>query len=138
MNKSYDTQTKIPVSEPIIPKKAYAYIKECLDGGWISSQGRFIPAFEKKFAAYIGRKKAITTTSGTAALHLALASLKLKKDDEVILPTFTMIAPLLAVLYVGATPVLVDCEPDTWNINVSQVEEKITKKTKAIVAVHIY
>ncbi len=129
---------RIPVCEPIIPKKAFTYINSCLKTGWVSSQGTFITSFEKKFAHYLNMKFAASTTSGTSALHLALASLGITKDDEVIISTFTMIAPVFAILYVGAKPVFVDCKKDTWNMNIDQIESRITKKTKAIIAVHIY
>lgn len=128
----------IPVSKPIISPKALSYISDCVKSGWVSSQGPYVTKFEESFANYLGVKYAITTTSGTSALHLALAALNIDKDDEVIVPTFTMIAPIFAVLYVGAKPVLIDSDLDTWNMDVSRIEKKITKKTKAIMVVHIY
>lgn len=128
----------IPVSKPIIFAKSSKYLNECINSGWISSQGPFVKKFERSFANYLGVKHAISTTSGTTALHLALVALGIKKNDEVIVPTFTMIAPVFAILYTGATPVFVDSDLDTWNMNVSEIERKITKKTKAILVVHIY
>ncbi|MBI2020019.1 DegT/DnrJ/EryC1/StrS aminotransferase family protein [Candidatus Daviesbacteria bacterium] len=128
----------IPVSKPIIPKNAERNLLECLKTGWVSSVGPFINLFEESFAKYLGISFAITSTSGTASLHLALAALNIGKGDEVIVPTFTMIAPVFAVLYVGAKPVLVDSDLDTWNMDTSLIEKKITKKTKAILVVHIY
>lgn len=128
----------IPVSKPIIAKNASKYLMECLDSGWVSSSGPYVAEFEQKFAQYLNVKYAVTTTSGTASIHLSLAALNIGKDDEVIVPAFTMIAPVFAILYTGAEPVLVDGELQTWNIDISQIEKKITKKTKAIIAVHTY
>jgi len=128
----------IPVCEPLLGKKEIEYVLDCLKTNWISSKGRYIEEFEEKFAHYCGRKYGISTTSGTTALHLALASLGIGPGDEVILPAFTMIATAFAVVYTGAKPVLVDAEPGTWNIDVNRIEEKITKKTKAVMPVHIY
>lgn len=128
----------VPVNEPVITPEAKKFVMEALDSGWVSSAGPFIDAFEKEFADYIGVRHAITVTSGTAALHLALLSLGIGPGDEVIVPDFTMIASVFAVLYTGATPVFVDIERDTYNMDVSLLEKKITKKTKAIMPVHIY
>lgn len=128
----------IPVNEPLISKNALKYVSDCVKTGWISSSGKYIKQFEDNFAKFIGVKHAITTTSGTTALHLALASLNIKKGDEVILPTQTMMASAVAVVYTGATPIFVDVERDTWNMDVEKIEKLITKKTKAIMPVHIY
>lgn len=128
----------IPVNEPLIAKNALAYVSDCIKTGWISSAGSYIERFEKKFAKFLGVRYAITTTSGTASLHLALATLGIGKGDEVILPDHTMFACAVSVIYTGAKPVVVDVERDTWNMNVSQIEKKITKRTKAIMPVHIY
>jgi len=129
---------KIPICTPTLGGKEWKYLKECIDTNWISSKGKFINEFEKKFADYIGMKYGVTTTSGTTAIHLALASLGIKKGDEIIIPAFTMIGSVYPIIYCGATPVLVDSELETWNIDVSKIEEKITKNTKAIMVVHIY
>ena len=128
----------IPVNEPVISKEAKANVLAALDSGWLSSAGPFVKQFEKEFAEYLGVKHAITATSGTAALHLALLSLGIGKDDEVIVPAFTMAASWMAVLYVDAKPVFVDCELETFNIDPQKIELKITPKTKAIMPVHIY
>lgn len=128
----------IPVNEPFISKNAVKYVSDCVKTGWISSSGKYIEIFEKKFAQFIGTKHAITTTSGTTALHLALISLGIKKGDEVIIPSHTMMASAAAVVYTGATPVFVDVERNTWNMDVTKVERLITKNTKAIMPVHIY
>lgn len=128
----------IPVNEPIMPSRAREYLIECIDTGWISAQGRFVRLFEEAFAEYLGVKHAITTTSGTTALHLALAALGIGSGDEVIIPTLTMVATANAVVYTGAQLVLVDSEPLTGNLDVNQVEEKISPRTKAILPVHLY
>jgi perosamine synthetase len=128
----------IPVCEPLLTGKELAYVEECLRTNWISSKGRFITEFEEQFASYCGAKHGIATTSGTSALHLALATLGIGRGDEVIVPVFTMAACIFAVLYTGATPVLVDADPDTWTMDVGQIESKVTPRTRAIMPVHIY
>jgi len=128
----------IPVSEPRLGERELDYIKECIKTGWISSAGRFIEEFEQRWAAYCGMKYGIAVSSGTAALQVAVGCLGLKADDEVIMPTFTIISCALAVIYAGGKPVLVDSEPKTWTMDVSKIEEKITERTKAIMPVHIY
>ena len=128
----------IPVCTPLIGKREATYVMNCLRDNWISSAGRYLDLFEKRFSEYCGKKYGIATTNGTAALHLALAALGIGPGDEVIMPSFTIASTAFATIYCGAKPVLVDSEPDTWNINISQIEKKITKKTKAIMPVHIY
>ncbi len=128
----------IPVCEPTLGGNEQKYVLDCLQSNWISSAGKYIPVFEEKFAAECGCRYGISCCNGTIALHLALAALGLGPGDEVILPTFTMIATINAVTYVGATPVLVDSEPCTWNMDVDQVAAKITPRTKAIIPVHTY
>jgi perosamine synthetase len=128
----------IPVCEPLTEEKELQYVTDCLKTNWISSLGKYIGEFEQQFASYCGCKYGVTTSSGTTALHLALASLGIGRGDEVIVPTFTMAATVFAIVYTGATPVLVDSEPETWNIDITRIEEKITKKTRAIMPVHIY
>ena len=132
------TRIKIPVCEPKLGEKELEYIIDCVRSTWISSKGEYIKQFEEEFSKYCGAKYGITTTSGTTALHLALVCLGIGKDDEVIIPAFTMIATANAVVYTGAKPVLVDSEPYTWNIDVNKIEEKVTEKTKAIMVVHTY
>ncbi len=128
----------IPVNQPVISAGAKRYAQECLETAWISSAGSFVPRFEEAFARYIGMPHAIAVSSGTAALHLALLASGIREGDEVIVPAFTMIAPVFAVLYTGATPVFVDCTLDTFNLDVTQIERKITSRTKAIIAVHLF
>jgi perosamine synthetase len=128
----------IPVNEPLLDGNEKKYLLECIDTGWISSEGPFINEFEKKFASRIGRKHAIAVSNGTAAIDAAIEALEIGKDDEVIMPTFTIISCVGQIIRNGATPVFIDCSPNTWNMDVSQIEEKINKKTKAIMVVHIY
>ncbi len=128
----------IPVSEPLISKEAKENIIKAVNTGWISSSGKFIDKFEKKYAEKFKTKYAISVSSGTAALHVALLSLGVGKGDEVIVPAFTMAASWMAVMYTGAKPVFVDCELETYNIDVNKIKEKITVRTKAIMPVHIY
>ena len=128
----------IPVCEPALLGNEKKYVLDAIETGWISSAGKYIPAFENAFAKYCGVKHGIAVTNGTIALHLALVALGIGKGDEVIIPDFTMIASAFAVCYTGAVPVFVDAEPETWNIDTTKIEEKITKRTKAIMPVHIY
>jgi perosamine synthetase len=128
----------IPVNEPHIGEQEMAYVRECLETGWISSTGRFIDRFESEFAAYCGMKHGVAVANGTVALELAVASLGFGVGDEIIMPTFTIISCAQAAVYNGATPVLVDSDPETWCMDVSQVESRITPRTRAIMPVHIY
>lgn len=129
----------IPVCEPKLDGNELKYVSECIKTGWISSTGgKYIKKFEDGFARCCGTKYAVSCVNGTAALHLALTALGIGKGDEVIIPTFTMIATPNAVTYLGARPVLIDSEPVTWNIDPEEIEGKITKKTKAIIVVHTY
>ena len=128
----------IPVNTPKIFKQDKINIKKCLDTGWISSEGNFVKNFEKKFSKYINRKYAIAVSSGTAALEIAIKCLNLKKNDEVIIPTFSIIATALCVIKLGLKPVLVDSGLESWNMLPDQVLDKISKKTKAIIITHIY
>ena len=114
------------------------YLQECIDTGWISSDGAFVKRFENEFGSYIGKKYAIAVTNGTSALEVALFAAGVKEGDEVILPSFTIISCAVAIIRLGAKPVLVDIEADTWSMNISQIEAKITSKTKVILPVHIY
>ena len=114
------------------------YLQKCIETGWVSSEGPYVQDFEQKFARICGRKHAISVSSGSAALEIAVHALGIKKGDEVILPTFTIISCVAPLIRIGAIPVLVDADPLTWNMDVSQIEERITSRTKAIMAVHIY
>lgn len=115
-----------------------SYLNKALDSGYISTAGPFVPLFEKTFAGYLGVKNAVATQSGTASLHMALYELGIGKGDEVIVPALTFIATANPVLYVRARPVFADVELSTWNISPEQIERKITKRTKAIIPVHLY
>lgn len=131
-------QEFIPVNEPLLNGNEKKYLNECIDTGWISSEGPFIKQFEERLAAEVGRKHAIAVANGSVALDAALAVLDLAPGDEVIMPTFTIISCASAIVRVGAVPVVVDCDSETWNMDLNQVESKITSKTKAIMVVHIY
>jgi perosamine synthetase len=128
----------IPVNEPLIGRLERRLVRECLGSGWISSEGRFIPAFEAAFAAACGRRHGVAVNNGTNALLLALRALALPAGSEVILPSFTIISCALACVYNGLVPIFVDAERDTWNMAAGQVEAKITPRTRAIMPVHIY
>lgn len=128
----------IPVNEPLVGEREQEYVLDCLRSGWISSEGPYVGRFEKAFADYIGVDSGVAVCNGTAAVEVALYAAGVGEGDEVILPTFTIISCLIAVIRLGAKPVLVDIEPDTWNMNVTDVLSKITSRTKAIMAVHIY
>jgi perosamine synthetase len=128
----------IPVCEPFLNGNELNYVTDCINTGWISSAGKYVKAFEESFATYCGAKFAVGVCNGTVALHLALIALDIKKGDEVIIPNFTMIASAFAVCYTGAIPVFVDAEPETWNMDITKIEEKITSKTKAIMPVSIF
>ncbi len=134
-----DTQSQIiPVCEPTLGSNEAKYVMDCLESNWISSAGKYIEIFEEKFAAECHCQYGVACANGTVAMHLGLATLGLKAGDEVIVPTFTMIASINAVAYTGATPVLIDSEAVTWNMDVNQLAAKISPKTKAIMPVHIY
>lgn len=128
----------IPVAEPSLTGNELAYVTDCVTSSWISSIGAYIPRFENEFARFCGVKHGIATSNGTTALHLALAICGIGAGDEVIVPSLTFVATANAVVYTGATPVFVDSEPRTWNIDPDDVARKITPRTKAIIPVHLY
>jgi perosamine synthetase len=128
----------IPVNEPLVGEAESKYVLECLRTGWISSEGRFIHEFEDRWAAYCGMSHGVAVSNGTVALEIAMACLNLQPGDEVILPSFTIISCAQAVTMCGLKPVLVDSDPRTWCMDVTQVEAKITPRTRAIMPVHIY
>ncbi len=132
------TKKHIPVASPMFAGNETKYVNDCLESTWISSSGKYISAFEEEFAKFCNVKHALSCCNGTVALHLALLALDIGPGDEVIVPTFTYVASANAVMYVGATPVFVDSETNTWNIDPAKIEEAITPKTKAILVVHIY
>ena len=128
----------IPVNEPLLDGNEQKYLAECITTGWISSEGPFVKRFEAQFAARVDRKYGIAVSNGSGALDIAIAALGIGRDDEVILPTFTIISCAAAIVRAGATPVVVDADPVTWNMDISQIEARITPRTKAIMVVHIY
>ena len=128
----------IPVNTPLLNGNEEKYLLECIRTGWISSEGPFIKEFEEKFSAYVNRKHGIAVANGSAALDIAVQALQLSPGDEVIMPAFTIISPAQSVVKAGLIPVLVDSDPETWNMDVSLIENKITSRTKAIIVVHIY
>jgi perosamine synthetase len=128
----------IPVCEPLLAGNELKYITDAVSSGWISSSGKYVSFFEQAFASYCGARYGVAVCNGTAALHLMLIAAGIGKNDEVILPSFTMAASAFAICYTGAIPIFVDSDRNTWNIDVGKIEEKITKKTKAIMPVHIF
>jgi perosamine synthetase len=128
----------IPVYQPELSGNEKKYVNECLDSSWISSKGQFVNRFESAFAQEVGATHATTVSNGTVALHLAMLALGIGPGDEVIVPTLTYIAPVNAIAYTGATPVFVDSLPDTWQMDMDDVERHITPRTKALLPVHLY
>jgi perosamine synthetase len=128
----------IPVNIPLLGGNELKYLTECIETGWISSEGPFIQRFENEMADYVSRKHGIAVSNGSAALDIAIKALGIGIGDEVILPTFTIISPAQSIITAGAIPVLIDSDLNTWNMDVTQIELKITPKTKAILVVHIY
>jgi perosamine synthetase len=130
--------TRIPLFAPWIAPAATRYVVDCLESGWISSVGPYVSRFERAFGTYCGATHALAVSSGTAALHLALAARGVGPGDEVILPALTFVATANAITYTGARPVFVDVDPDTWTLAPADVERKLSSRTRAIVAVHLY
>jgi perosamine synthetase len=128
----------IPVNRPLLDGHEKKYLDECIETGWISSEGPFVKKLETGVAHLMGCKYGVAVCNGSAALELAVAALRIGPGDEVILPTFTIISCAAAIVRAGATPVVVDCRPDTWNLDPALVAAKITTRTKAIMVVHIY
>ncbi len=128
----------IPVNEPLLDGNEKKYLQECIDTGWISSEGPFIKQFEQSIAARMHRSYGVAVTNGSAAIDAVIEALDIGPGDEVIMPTFTIISCIAQIVRNGATPVLIDCDPVTWNMDVAQIEAKITPRTKAVMVVHIY
>ncbi len=128
----------IPVNEPLLAGNERKYLLECLDSGWISSEGPFVKQFEDRFAARVDREFGIAVSNGSVALDAAVVALGLGPGDEVILPSFTIISCAAAIVRAGATPVVVDCDPHSFNMRVDQIEARITPRTRAIMVVHLY
>jgi len=128
----------IPVAEPSLGEEELNNVVAAIKSGWISSKGKFIPEFEEEFARYCGVKYGVATSNGTSALHLALVVLEVGQGDEVIIPSLTFIATANAVRYTGAKPVFVDSHADYWCLDPEKIESRVTKRTKAIIPVHLY
>lgn len=128
----------IPVNTPLLDGNEGRYLQACITSGWISSDGPFVKQFEEQMAARVNRKHGIAVCNGSMALDAAIAALGIQAGDEVIMPTFTIISCAAAVVRAGATPVLVDSDPRTWNMDVARIEERITPRTKALMVVHLY
>jgi perosamine synthetase len=128
----------LPVAAPMLVGKEREYVLDCLESSWVSSTGAYISRFEDAFAEFCGVRHAVSCTSGTTALHLALLALAVGPGDEIIVPTLTFAATANAVRYCGATPVLVDCDPDTWTMNPEQVAAKTSPRTVGIIVVHLF
>ena len=124
--------------EPITGRDEKKFVNDCLNSNWISSKGKYIKKFEKRFSNFIKIKYSITVSNGTAALHLALLALNIKKRDEVIVPTFTYISPVNAIKYIGAKVKFIDSKLKTWQIDETKLEKMITKKTRAVIVPHLY
>lgn len=129
---------RISIASPVFNGNEKKYLNECIDTGWVSANGRFIDEFQRRFAEFCGTKYALACSNGTVTLHLALIALDIKPGDEVIMPTLTYIATANAVRMCGATPVFVDSDPDTWNVDPTAIEKAITPRTRAIIPVHLY
>ncbi len=129
---------KIPVASPDLSGNEINYVLDAIESGWVSSNGSYIDKFETAFAEYLGVRHALTCCNGTAAVHLSLLALGIGPGDEVIVPTFTFVATANAVVYTGATPVFIDCDPLTWNLDPSRIKPLITHRTKAIIVVPLY
>jgi perosamine synthetase len=132
------TRSRIPISEPSIGEEEIRLVVEALETGWVSSAGPNIARFERLFADYCETSHAVTVCNGTAALHLALEVLGIGPGDEVIVPDLTFVATANAVVHAGATPVIVDVEPETLAIDPASFEAAITARTKAVIPVHLY
>jgi perosamine synthetase len=128
----------IPVNEPLLDGNESAYLLDCVESGWISSEGAYVERLEAGLAAYVGRAHGVAVTSGSAALELAVEALGIGAGDEVIIPTFTIISCAAPIVRRGAIPVVVDADPNTWTMDVTAIEALVTPRTKAIMAVHIY
>lgn len=128
----------IPVYMPSIGAKEKEYVNDCLDTSWVSSKGKYIGLFEASFAKFIGANHALSVSNGTVALHLALEALNIGPGDEVIVPTYTYVASVNAIKYVGATPVYIDSNEDSIQLDASQLEGALSNRTKAVMAVHLY
>lgn len=129
---------RIPVYQCDLTGNEKKYVDDCLESTWISCKGKYVKLFEERFAEYIGVRYATGCSNGTVALHLALETLGFNVGDEIIVPSFTYIASSNTIVQAGAKPIFVDSFPDTWQMDTEDIIRKITPKTKAIMAVHLY
>jgi perosamine synthetase len=128
----------IPVSEPLIGDNVLPLVRECIETGWLSSDGNFVKEFECKWSSYCGAKYGVAVSNGTAALQIAVAALRLEPGSEIIMPSWTIISCAIAILEAGCVPVLVDCDPATWCMDLDEVEFKISPRTRAVMPVHMF
>ena len=128
----------IPVNQPILGEKEKEYLIRCIETGWISSEGPAVREFEEKLAARVGRRHGIAVSNGSTALDLAVQTLRLPAGSEVLMPSFTIISCAAAIVRAGLKPVLIDADPVTWNMDIAQLEARVTPRTRAIMVVHIY
>jgi perosamine synthetase len=135
---SIENHEFIPVAAPLLTGNEKAYLLDCIDTGWISSEGQYVTKLERALAARMGRKHGVAVANGSVALEAAIVALGIGVGDEVIVPTLTIISCVAAIVRAGATPVTVDCDPLTWNMDVDDVEMRINERTRAIMVVHIY
>lgn len=129
---------EVHLDAPNVGEQEKNYLNKAIDSGYVSTIGPFVPEFEKSCTDYLKISGSVSTNSGTSALHMALHELGIGKGDEVIVPALTFVGTINPVLYTGAAPVLVDVDPETWNIDPKAFEEAITEKTKAVIPVHLY
>ncbi len=129
---------RVSLYEPFLQGNEKRYVNDCLDSNWISSKGKYVTLFEEKFSEYTGSRHAVAVSNGTVAIHLALAALGIGPGDEVLVPTFTYIASVNPVSYVGAVPVFVDSSANDWQMDMEELRRKLTPKTRAVIAVHLY
>ncbi len=129
---------KIALYEPYLAGNEKRYVLDCLETNWISSRGKYVNAFEEKFARTVNMPHAVAVSNGTVAIHLALAALGIGRGDEVLVPSFTYIASVNPISYVGATPVFVDSRVEDWQMDLDDLERKVTPRTRAVIAVHLY
>src|SRR3989338_4009900 len=127
----------IPHSKPTLTKEDSSAVSSVINSGYIS-QGEAVARFESKLAKYIGVKGGAAVSSGTAAIHLSLIALGVKEGDDVAMPTYVCPALLNAINYIGANPLLIDINPDTYNISTADLKKKLTKKTRAVIVPHIF
>jgi perosamine synthetase len=137
-NASRPSSRFVPVNAPLLSERSKELVRQCLDTGWLSSAGPFVEQFEREFAAYVGVKHGVAVCNGTAALHVALWAAGVREGDEVIVPAFTMIGSIFAIIHAGAHPIFVDAEPDGFNLDVAQLERLVTPRTRAIMPVHLF